>query len=135
MAYSVGETYERWTAFIQEDVSLPDIETGGHSTVKSWRPGVRWVNVYPDSGRPVWDGEGAELRRIVAVTAIDGGGVRILYRRQWRKPDGRLFGKQTVRMTTPSGFSSWLSGRNSYVFKEIRDWRDIDADALSVTQD
>jgi hypothetical protein len=57
-------------------------------------------------------------------TAIEGGGVRILYRRTWRRPDGGEFGKARVRMTTPSAFSAWRTGRNSGLWRELEDYRD-----------
>lgn len=125
MKYEAGQVYERWTPFIVEDKELSSLdEDGGSSrTIKHWRPGVRYVPIYPDDSKPEWDGDGAEIRRVVAVVHIDGGGVRVLYRRTWRRPDGGEFGKARVRMTTPSAFSAWRSGRNSGMWREIADHR------------
>lgn len=125
MKYETGQTYERWTPFIVEDKELSSFDEGGASTrkIKHWRPGVRHEPVYPDDSKPVWDGDGAELRRIVAVVQIDGGGTRVLYRRTWRRPDGGEFGKARVRMTTPSAFSAWRSGRNSGLWRDLAGYR------------
>lgn len=125
MSYDVGQTYERWTPFIVEDKTICDgFDENGCSIpreIKSWRPGLRWVQSSPDDSDPEWDGEGAEVRTIVAVTKIDGGGVRILYRRSWRKPDGTSFGKRTVKITTPSGFTAWHKGSQGYLRNEFSD--------------
>ena len=125
MKYEVGQSYERWTPFIVEDKELSGFdEDGGWSRpIKHWRPGVNNKFIAPDARAPVWDGDGAELRRIVAVVKIEGGGVRILYRRTWRRPDGGEFGKARVRMTTPSAFSAWRNGRNSSLWRDLQDYR------------
>lgn len=124
-AYAVGQTHERWTPFIVEDREIPDASDDGFGLVKikSWRPGVRHEQTAPDDVEAIWDGEGTELRRIVAVVTIDGGGVRILYRRSFRRPDGKEFGKPNVRMTTPSGFSAWARGSNMGLWCELQDRR------------
>ena len=125
MKYEAGQTYERWMPFIVEDKELSgfDEEGGWSRQIKHWRPGVNHKPVAPDDTMPVWDGDGAEIRRVVAVVKIEGGGTRVLYRRTWRRPDGGEFGKARVRMTTPSAFSAWRSGRNSGLWRELRDYR------------
>lgn len=125
MKYEVGQHHERWTPFIVEDKELSSFDEDGVSsrTIKNWRPGVKHEYVYPDDSRPIWDGEGAEIRRIVAVVGIEGGGVRILYRRSWRRPDGGEFGKPRVRMTTPSAFTAWKNGTNSSLWRDLQDYR------------
>ena len=122
--YEVGQVFSRWTPFIVEDRDIPDFggETSfGTVSIKSWRPGVRYENVAPDDAEPVWDGEGMETRTIVAIAHIDGGGLRILYRREWQKPDGKTFGKKTVRLTTPSAFTVWGRGHSlSFIDERMR---------------
>ena len=119
--YEAGQTYERWTPFIVEDRELHTFdEDGGSSrTIKSWRPGVKHRAVGPEDSQMEWDGAGAEVRRIVGIASIEGGGSRILYRRTWRRPDGGEFGKATVRMTTPSGFTAWRTGSGSSFRREL----------------
>lgn len=126
MKYAVGQVHERWTPFIVEDREIPDPTPDGFGVikVKSWRPGVRNEPTAPDDFEAVWDGEGAELRRIVAVVNIDGGGVRLLYRRSFRKPDGKEFGKPKVRMTTPSAFTAWSRGSNMWLWRELQNRRE-----------
>lgn len=126
MIYEVGQVHERWTPFVMEDKDIPDPSPDGFGMikVKSWRPGVRTDQTAPDDFEAVWDGEGVELRRIVAIVPIDGGGVRILYRRSYRRPDGKEFGKANVRMTTPAGFTSWLRGSNMGLWRELQNRRD-----------
>lgn len=125
MKYAVGQTYERWTPFIVEDKELSSFDEDGPSsrTIKHWRPGTKQKFVAPDDFAPEWDGDGAEIRRIVGIATIEGGGVRVLYRRTWRRPDGGEFGKARVRMTTPSAFSAWRSGRNGSLWRDLQDYR------------
>ena len=120
MKYAAGQVHERWTPFVLEDKDIPDPLPDGFGMVKvkSWRPGVRHEQTAPDDFEAVWDAEGAELRRIVAVVAIDGGGTRILYRRSFRKPDGNEFGKPNVRITTPSAFTAWARGSNMSLWRD-----------------
>lgn len=126
MKYAVGQVHERWTPFIVEDREIPDPSPDGFGTikVKSWRPGVRDEQTAPDDFEAVWDGEGVEMRRVVAVVAIDGGGVRVLYRRSFRRPDGKEFGKPRVRMTTPSAFTAWARGSNMALWRDLQSRRD-----------
>lgn len=125
MKYAVGQVHERWTPFILEDRDIPDPSEDGFGMikVKSWRPGVRDQHTATDAVW-VWDGDGVELRRIVAVVNIDGGGVRILYRRSFRKPDGKEFGKPNVRMTTPSAFTAWSRGSNMGLWRDLQNRRE-----------
>ena len=125
MKYAAGQIHERWTPFIVEDRELHSFDADGSSsrTIKSWRPGVRQKPVAPDYFESVWDGDGAEVRRIVGIASIEGGGVRILYRRTWRRPDGGEFGKARVRMTTPQAFGAWKRGSNSGLWRELNDAR------------
>lgn len=126
MKYAVGQVHERWTPFIVEDRDIPDPSPDGFGMVKikSWRPGVRHEPTAPDDFEAIWDGEGLELRRIVAVVPLDVGGTRILYRRSFRRPDGKEFGKPRVRMTTPSAFSAWARGSNMGLWRELQQRRE-----------
>jgi hypothetical protein len=110
--FVVGQEWLKPTPFIVEDREL--YEDGEPVTIKSWRPGIRHEFVAPDDFEPVSDGEGFEVRRIVAVVAIPEGGRRILYRRTWKKPDGKEFGKARVRMTTTSAFTAWARDSNGW---------------------
>lgn len=124
MKYKAGQIWERVAPFILEDREIYEPDEDGWMTqkIKSWRPGLRHELVYPDDAKPVWDGEGAEVRTIVAVAEILGGGTRILYRRQWRRPDGVTFGKTTVRITTPSAFTSWKNRDQDWLA-----WKELEA--------
>jgi hypothetical protein len=129
--YEVGQTFERWTPFIVEDRDIADISEDGIGcvTIKSWRPGIRHEQIAIDDTKPVWDGEGAELRRIVSIAKVDDGSSRVLYRRTWRRPDGGEFGKARVRMTTASAFTSWINETNSGLRRELNQWREEEKEA------
>ncbi len=109
MTYETGKSYTRWTPFIRCEYT-----DGDGVKCQSWKPGVNHKQVSSEDFIPEWDGDGEEIRTVVAVTELHGGGMRILYRRAWKTPDGGIFGKRTVRITTPSCFTAWLRDRSSY---------------------
>lgn len=116
--FAAGQTWRKQTPFLIEDRVLHDVF--GERTVKSWRPGIRWVPVAPDDSDPDWDGDGYEVRTISAYVEIRGETSRILYRRHWIDPDGKEFGKRTMQMTTPSAFSAWINDTAGYRDRDSR---------------
>ncbi len=105
--YAAGQVWRKATPFLVEDRLVCD--TFGQRTVRSWRPGIRWLQVAPDDSEPDSDGEGIEVRTIAAFVEIAGEVPRILYRRHLVDPTGKVFGKPKMRMTTPSAFSAWIN--------------------------
>lgn len=116
--FAAGQTWKKPTPFLIEDRVLHD--AFGERTVKSWRPGIRWVPVAPDDSDPDWDDDGYEVRTISAYVEIKGETSRILYRRHWIGPDGKEFGKRTMQMTTPSAFSAWINDTAGYRDRDSR---------------
>lgn len=110
--YAAGQIWRKPTPFLQEDRVVSDAL--GDRTVKSWRPGIRWIQVSPDDSEPDSDGDGVEVRTISAYVEIAGEVSRILYRRHWIDPDGKAFGKPAMRMTTPSAFAMWINDTAGY---------------------
>lgn len=72
-------------------------------TVQSWRPGVRWVQVYDDSEAEA-EGIGAMLLTVIDVHKPGRFPARVFFTRQWRDPDGKVFGKGGLRITTVPAF-------------------------------
>lgn len=110
--FAAGQTWRKPAMFLLEDVEVYSEIVGKHRTIKSWRPGVRYVQVAPDDHDTDCDGTGFEVREIAAVVTIPGEVQRILYRRHWVDPDGKAFGKRKMQMTTPSAFSAWINDSN-----------------------
>jgi hypothetical protein len=72
-----------------------------------WRPGVK-----PDERRQeyVADGTGAQILTIVGKYKPDGYQERVFYRRQWRDPDGKVFGKRGVLVSAATHFAVIAKG-------------------------
>lgn len=88
----------------------------------TWVPG--WNHEYDggEDSRPVWDGEGLEVRLVVSVHKPGRFPPRVFYTRQWQDPDGQQFGKPGLRMTTHQAFALWRSGERR---KRLRNERGI----------
>lgn len=112
--FAAGQTWRKAAMFLQDDVEVYSEIVGGMRKIKSWRPGIRWVQVAPDDHEPDCDGDGYEVREIAAVVNIPDETPRILYRRHWVDPDGKAFGKRKMQMTTPSAFSAWINDSAGY---------------------
>lgn len=107
LVFAAGQTWRKAAMFLHEDVEVYSEIIGQMRTIKSWRPGVRMVQIAPDDHDADCDGEGYEVREIVAVVDVPREVSRILYRRHWVDPDCKTFGKRKLKMTTASAFSSW----------------------------
>lgn len=95
----IGATYEVRYPFMREKVSLPpDDPEGGYYETMSWRPGaLLGEDLHSSRVHGKADGEGAMLLKVVAVCPLGGRyQARVFYTRQWRGPDGKLFGKSTA---------------------------------------
>lgn len=102
-----GATYGRWYPFKRED--FHGFDADGPFTSPTWNPGWRYelVGHYGDSC-PVWDGEGVQMRHVVSIHKPGRYPTRVFYTRQFRSPDGWLFGKTSLRMTTLAAFRNWM---------------------------
>lgn len=120
LTFAAGQRWHKMQPFIEEDVEVYSEIVGGMRTIKSWRPGVRMVQVAPDDHDADSDGEGYEVREIVVVVDIPGEISRILYRKSWIDPAGKSFGKRKMLMTTPAAFSAWVNDSNGYRHPKVR---------------
>lgn len=84
--------------------------------IPTWKPGVRPEasdvgNEYSHIER--WneaDAMGAQILTVVGVYKPGRYPTRVFYSRQWRDPDGKLFGKAKLRMTTVAAFADLVRG-------------------------
>ena len=93
--------------FRRETVVL--LGEGGVYEAESWIPGV----TYPDDpygGLPVADGLGELLLTIVSLHKPGKYPERAFYVRQFRGPDGEMFGKTELRVASVRKFGRLLSG-------------------------
>lgn len=82
----------------------------------TWVPGWNYEQRGPEDTEMVWDGLGEEIRTIISTHKPGAKWPeRVFYVRQWRDPDGKVFGRSNLRITTMQAFRRWASGQR---------WRD-----------
>lgn len=108
VALEVGRAYEAWHPFKREQYTGFD-EEGGFAS-ETWVPGWRYEPCGPEDVEEVWDGEGVQLRTIVSIHKPGKYPERVFYVRQWRDPDGRVFGNTALRVVVTPTFRHWLYG-------------------------
>lgn len=79
---------------------------------EGWRPGCDRDRSPADGiDDHTADGLGAMLIQVVEVVRLPGGfAPRVFYVRQWRDPDGKVFGKRRCRVTTTSALAKTIKG-------------------------
>ena len=107
-ALEVGRTYTVAPFPFKRETYLSP-EDG--SDVVSWAPGVRFEPMpYGENAEAVADGEGAMLLTVVSLHKPGRYPTRVFYTRQWRDPDGKVFGDTKLRVTVVSAFRRRLTG-------------------------
>ncbi len=114
---NIGEIYSVKYPFVRTNVTLFD-EEDAHD-VEEWRPGV---DAEQDDGgycHYFAEGHGEMLLTIIDIHKPGQFPTRVFYTRKWRDPDGKMFGKNGLRITTKAAFNSLLRGyRHEYEFEE-----------------
>jgi hypothetical protein len=125
----IGVTTRARYPFVRCKAKVIDWTTGNPIEVDSWRPGIDWrpKSAYyyygEDENAPVADGEGFILLTPVAVCPMPGRyRDRVFYTRQWEGPDGKVFGKHGLLVTTVESFRVMLSG--------YRYWHELEETAV-----
>jgi hypothetical protein len=110
---AVAETYSVEYPFVRETVELFDYD--GPTKTETWRPGVRHEPDGFDGAISVADAHGEMLLTVESIHRPGRFPERIFYTRQWKDPDGKLFGKGSLRITTTVAFRRMLAGyRHDY---------------------
>lgn len=110
--YEVGQVISTPYPFIREEVELPcDDGPGTYKTI-SWRPGVRFEPDGTGQGYDaVADGVGAHALEVVSIHHPGPKRRRyVFYVRQWKTPDGKIFGRKNLRITTLAAFTQRARG-------------------------
>ena len=119
---TAGSTFEFPYPFILEDFTTHDAD--GPATIKSWRPGTRFVSVqsqYDEDVDVVADGMGAQI--VTVVSTHKPGPTypeRVFYTREWRTPAGHRFGKKSLRVTTTPTLKRLIGGYRHEFRLEVR---------------
>lgn len=114
----IGKTYVAKYPFVRDEVELFDADEPYKKI--SWRPGC---HIDQDGGygyRTMFaHSHGEILLTVVSVHKPGKYPVRIFYIRQWRDPDGLVFGKRKLRITTAGNFRRLSKGyRHQYDLDE-----------------
>ena len=107
---TAGDVFRVRYPFIREPVSLYG-EDGPYETL-SWRPGVsiECCGPYGEDTDIVANGEGEMILTVVDVHKPGRFPTRVFYTRQFVSPDGHVFGKRGLRMTTVEAFRRRCAG-------------------------
>lgn len=120
-APAVGEVFTVSHPFVRDTFTEYERADDGEFDavdVATWRPGTRVENRHS----PVWTGEdvpdptdvadalGEQVLTVVGVYKPGRFPTRVFYERQWRDPDGKMFGKTKCRMTTVPAFRRLVAG-------------------------
>ena len=108
----IGKTYSVSYPFFTEEVELPpdDPEATQMQMVKSWRPGVEWEQDDEYAAHRVAEALGEMLLTVVDIHKPGRFPTRVFYTRQWKDPNGKVFGKAGLRITTLDAFRRRLRG-------------------------
>jgi len=86
-------------------------DENGQFPDEGWRPGCEKETDDDGESYGVADALGAMLIEIVEVVKLPNGfAPRVFYVRQWRDPDGKVFGKRVCRVTTVGTLAKIVKG-------------------------
>lgn len=86
---------------------------------ETWRPGTDSDFDGCDDFVSVADGVGSVIYTVVDTHKPGRYPTRVFYTRQWRDPDGKVFGKNKLRITTQQAFRRLIQGwRHEYQLSE-----------------
>jgi hypothetical protein len=99
--------------FIRTEFTLYEEE--GACTLPSWEPGV----IRTDAEEGIAHGLGLQILTLLHVINIPSYRTRVIYNQTWVDPDGKSFGKKTLRFCSLRKYMSLRGGfRFPYVIKE-----------------
>jgi len=100
-----GKQYRCPYPFKREDVTL--YSASGPYEKMSWVPGVYETGEY---GHLIADGTGELILDVVSIHKPGKYPERVFYVRTWKDPDGKVFGKGKLRITTMAAFKRMAKG-------------------------
>lgn len=120
-----NDTYIVNYPFCREKVTLPpDDENGYFYETDTWRPGIKFVDgpdCCPENpySIPVADAHGEMILTVIDTHKPGKFPTRVFFTRQWQDPDGKIFGKGKLHITTQQAFNRLLRGyRHEYALSE-----------------
>lgn len=99
-----NKTYSVEYPFCRDKANVADEE--GYSEIDTWRPGTRQM----EDGWTEADAMGEMVLSVVSLHRPGKFPMRVFFTRQWKDPDGKIFGRSKLHITAQSAFSRLLSG-------------------------
>lgn len=122
--YQPGDKFEVRYPFVRVTFVSSYDESGMPESDKGWRPGCDCEKIEDGFGGYDYaaDAHGQMLLEVVSTHKPGSFLDRIFYVRQWRDPDGKVFGKNKLRVTTAQSFGKLLKGyRHEYECDEAEE--------------
>ena len=105
----VGKAYEVRYPFVR--CTFTNFDEDGPFDDEGWRPGFEFsANKSEEGADPAADKWGKVFYSVIDVHKPGKFPTRVFYTRSWEDPDGRRFGKGTLRMVTLEKFNRMLKG-------------------------
>lgn len=104
-ALNPGDVFTVRYPFIRSVYHGQDDADGSDYQSECWRPGIEYADAdgYHDP-RPYAHGRGVQTLTVVSTHKPGRYQTRVFYTRQWTDPDGKMFGKTKLMMTTAEKF-------------------------------
>lgn len=114
MILAVGQVIEVPNyPFVRESFEKPiwDGEQGSVEIIEGWKPGCKVEADDPFGGSSFCaDETGTMILSVVSLHKPGRYQTRVFFTRQWRDPDGKVFGVQKLRVTTEQAFKRMARG-------------------------
>lgn len=108
-----GKTYDVECPYVRTTYDHYDLDGEDYSatTRATWKPGIEWEACGPEDSEAVADGIGKVLYTVVSVHHLPKPyTARVFFVREWIDPDGKKFGKRTLRIMGIAAFRRRLNG-------------------------
>lgn len=125
-----GVTYEAWYPFKREKYQphpepvIPGDWQGQYTDppeIETWVPGWESEGDGYGGNSYNWHGNGAMLLTVVSLHKPGKAyPERAFYTRQWRDPDGKIFGKKNLRCVSSLALKNWLGGSKTEHLEDER---------------
>ena len=116
----VGRQYEVRHPFVRSTYTAFDVD--GPYEDECWRPGFEFsANQDEEGADAAADQWGKAIYTVIDVHKPGRFPTRVFYTRAWEDPDGKRFGKGTLRMVTLEKFSRMLKGMRHGLYVD-GDW-------------
>jgi len=108
----IGDVRAARYPFVRDSYSYYDTEAEASAELETWKPGVRFevCGYYGDDSEARADGEGEIIFTVVDVHKPGKYATRVFLTRQFRDPDGGVFGKPKLHIWTLEKFNRLSRG-------------------------